>query len=158
MRQALKIVQKHFPNVKSVVDAKRSLIAEVTPADLKLAKRKDHAKCAMAVACKRSKSLDGMLVSTSIAYAIKGNKATRYVVPNNVNREVTAFDRGAEFALGVYRLFPPYHSKGIETRDTDRKGPDKRRGHHSKGKQKRQAYRVGVRVALGTGNGSNGKH
>src|SRR5271167_1978874 len=67
--RALGFVRKHFPNVKHVMDAKKDLIIEVTPRDLNTAKRKNHEECAMAVACKRSESLDGVIMALSTAYA-----------------------------------------------------------------------------------------
>lgn len=43
-------------------------------------------------------------MSISTAYLIKGDTATRYLVPNSVAREITAFDRNAVFEPGEYRL------------------------------------------------------
>lgn len=115
MSNALKNVQKMFPGVTEVVDAKRARVIEVEPQDLKQAKVKSHKGCAMAVACKRKLVLDGVIMARSTAYLIKGKKATRYHVPESVSREMVAFDRGADFAAGVYKLIPPDKPLGSRT-------------------------------------------
>lgn len=100
----LNTVQKFFPNVKVVVDAKMNAAIDVTEQDVKSSKLKSHKQCAMAVACKRKFHLDGVIISKSVAYLIKGNKARRFKVPESVAREVVSFDRGAGFSIGKYAL------------------------------------------------------
>lgn len=100
----LHTVQKFFPNVKSVVDANTDAFIDVTEHDVKSSKVKNHKACAMAVACKRKFHLDGVIISKSVAYLIKGNKARRFKVPESVAREVVSFDRGAGFSIGKYAL------------------------------------------------------
>jgi hypothetical protein len=104
---ALAKVRKFFPNVESVEDATESLKIEVTARDVSTSKRRAHSECAMAVACKRSQNLDGVIIATSTAYLIKGKDATRYNVPESVAREVVSFDRGASFEAGTYHLDVP---------------------------------------------------
>lgn len=101
---ALSNVQAAFPNVTKVVDAKKDTSFEVTKADTKSAAVRNHTACAAAVACKRKLELDGVIMSVSTAYLIKGNTATRYKVPEAVSREITSFDRDAIFEPGDYRL------------------------------------------------------
>jgi len=103
-RRSLAIVQKFFPKVTTVKDGTDDLEVEVTKQDATSSRKKDHNNCAMAVACKRKAKADGIIISISMAYIIKGNTATRYQVPNSVGREITAFDRGARFAEGNYEL------------------------------------------------------
>lgn len=103
-QQALNVVRKFFPNVKRVVDANRNAVIEVTAKDASSKAVKDHNACAMAVACKRKFHLDGVIISRSVAYLIKGNKARRFKLPESVSREVVSFDRGAGFAIGTYEL------------------------------------------------------
>ena len=105
--RALKIVQHYFPNVTKVKDAKKNLSIDVTKQDAKEAARRNHESCAMAVACKRKEHADGVIMSVSTAYIIKGNTATRYKVPESVSREIVAFDRDAYFEPGEYRLIKP---------------------------------------------------
>src|SRR2546423_938497 len=61
MPTALQVVQKFFPEVTEVEDAKRNSIIEVTTRDEKTANKKSHKTCAMAVACKRKFALDGVV-------------------------------------------------------------------------------------------------
>jgi hypothetical protein len=104
MASALSIVQKAFPHVNHVVDAKEDSVIEVTKRDTSSATVRNHKACAMAVACKRKMKLDGVIMSISTAYLIKDDVATRYLVPASVSREITAFDRNAAFEPGEYRL------------------------------------------------------
>ncbi|CAM5998729.1 unnamed protein product [Sphagnum balticum] len=104
MATALSIVQQAFPNVNKVVDATEDSVIEVTRRDTSSATVRNHKACAMAVACKRKLKLDGVIMSISTAYLIKGDTATRYLVPTAVGREITAFDRNAAFEPGEYRL------------------------------------------------------
>ena len=76
----------------------------VTTADTKYAKVKNHEACAMAVACKRKLHLDGIIIARTKAYLIKGKRAIRFQVTESITREITAFDRGAEFLPGTYAL------------------------------------------------------
>lgn len=104
MPSSLNVVQKFFPKVKRIVDANTSAVIEVTKADASSKGIKDHAGCAMAVACKRKFHLDGVIISRAIAYMVKGNKARRFQLPPTVTREVVSFDRGGGFAPGRYTL------------------------------------------------------
>jgi hypothetical protein len=101
---ALNNVRKFFPQVKTVVDSTRNAVIEVTRGDASSRAVKNHSACAMAVACKRKFKLDGVIISRSVAYLIKGNKARRFKLPESVSREVVSFDRGAGFQPGKYHL------------------------------------------------------
>lgn len=139
----LKIVQKFFPKVKTVVDASHKALIEVSKEDTKSKGIKDHNNCAMAVACKRKFKLDGVIISRSVAYLIKGTQARRFKVPESVSREVVSFDRGAGFSPGKYELsaVPPSDKKSRET------GRD-RGNRHMKLKRKRHMT-INVRSVLG---------
>lgn len=101
---ALQTVQRFFPKVKTVTDATRIATIEVTKADASATGVKNHNECAMAVACKRKFHLDGVIISRSTAYLVKGTKARRFQIPPSVSREVVSFDRGGGFAPGCYTL------------------------------------------------------
>lgn len=88
MSSALRIVQEFFPNVDDVKDGKKTLTIEVSPRDAATSKKRAHKDCAMAIACKRSQHVDGVIVSRSMAYLIKGTTATRYHLPMAVQKEV----------------------------------------------------------------------
>lgn len=111
-RTSLSIVQKFFPNVLTVKDAKDNVMVEVTSKDVSTSNRRKHAGCAMAVACKRALFLDGVLIARSRAFLVKGAVATRFDVPGSVSREVVSFDRGSNFEPGLYQLSKPYHRLG----------------------------------------------
>lgn len=114
MSSALGTVKKYFPQVTDVVDATKAAQIQVTAGDVRASKRKKHAECAMAVACRRVTKCDGVIMSLSTAYLITGTKATRYEVPPSITKEIIAFDRGASFEPGVYKLHKPYHELGRE--------------------------------------------
>ena len=148
MASALDIVQKVFPNVTSVVDATKDNKIEVTKKDTTSATVRNHKACAMAVACKRKLELDGVIMSISTAYLIKGNKATRYKVPQAVSREIVAFDRDATFEPGEYHL--KAISKG-QTLGRD-KGPSFA-GTRTAPSSKRFRHKTdGIRSSLGSKN------
>lgn len=145
MSEALKIVQEYFPEVKRVVDAKEPIVVEVTPADTRSAKVRNHQACAMAVACKRAEGADGVIVSMSMAYVINGPLATRYRLPQSVIREVVSFDREAGFDLGEYQLSPPVPTGKL---GAVRGSNGKHTGE--KKKIKRVHHTGGVRTVLGS--------
>lgn len=125
MPTSLSIVQKFYPDVTKVVNAKKDLPIQVTPKDVNLSAAKDHKACAMAEACKRHMKIDGAVISTRTAYLIKGNVATRFDVPEYAAREIVAFDRGAGFAAGRYALKKPapraQHGAGKRKQSWDRR-------------------------------------
>lgn len=110
--KALYNVRKFFPKVAKVTDASKGIEIEVTKRDDQTSKRNDHAGCAMAVACKRTLHLDGVIISRSVAYLVKGDEAVRYDVPESTTREVISFDRGGGFDPGVYKLDKPERKLG----------------------------------------------
>lgn len=104
-KSALGIVQRYYPLVTKVVDAKTNEAIKVTAADCAYSRKKDPASCAMAKACKRD--FDGAIISTAVAYLIQGTVAKRYKVPESVSREIVSFDRSHAFAPGDYELRAP---------------------------------------------------
>src|SRR5215472_13398933 len=101
-RVALATVRKFFPGVTKVNDADSNQHVTVDSKDQKTAKRGDHNDCAMAVAAKRETKSDGVIISRSTAYLVKGKTATRFALPASVAKEVVSFDRSGEFASGEY--------------------------------------------------------
>lgn len=135
---ALKIVQKYHPEVEEVVDATKAVTINVTSADCKAGEMKDPSACALAHAACRT--YDGAIISLSVAYLIRGKRATRYRVPGYTSRELVAFDRNNRFEPGKYTLLPvsPWHLLGrIVTPGKKVKYPKKRAQAH---------YTVGVRA------------
>jgi hypothetical protein len=105
--RSLGIVKKFFPQVAHVIDADSNAAIEVTPKDVRDSKRKNHSSCAMAVACRRARDLDGVIISIHTAYMIKGDTATRFTLPQSISREIVSFDRSGDFQPGQYYLSPP---------------------------------------------------
>jgi hypothetical protein len=101
-KSALKTIQKYHPEVTRVVDGTKPIKVSVTTKDCKNARKKSPGNCAMAKAFKRE--YDGAVISMSVAYLIDGKKATRYLVPQSVSREIVSFDRHHDFAPGEYSL------------------------------------------------------
>lgn len=140
---ALRIVRKFFPAVATVKDGSSAIRIKVTGEDEKKSRKKDHNECALAVACKRMKHLDGVIISRTTAYLVKDRTATRYYLPESVQKEIVAFDRGGGFSPGEYILKPHQkplgeHSGGRETGNGASNGPSQVKH-----------YTVGVRTVLG---------
>lgn len=146
---ALNNVQAVFPNVTKVVDAKKDAHFEVTKADGKSAAVRNHTACAAAVACKRKLELDGVIMSVSTAYLIKGNVATRYKVPEAISREITAFDRDAVFEPGEYQLkaIPESIRLGSAKGPAPKSSPKSGNGNLSK---KFRHKTEGIRASIGS--------
>jgi hypothetical protein len=143
--RSLQIVKKFFPKVSEVVDATKDVTIEVTKRDQSIAHAREHSSCAMAVACKRALALDGVIISISAAYLVKGEQATRYAVPEQVRREIVAFDRGASFAPGDYRLITPNHPVGKA------RSPGDNGTHSGNGKATPpKHFTEGIRAVLGS--------
>src|ERR1051326_6531211 len=87
MPDALKIVQKFYQNVTAVKDATKSLEIQVESKDVKSSSVRNHKECALAHACKRLQDVDGVIMSVSTAYIIKGDIAYRYQVPETASRD-----------------------------------------------------------------------
>jgi len=140
VKSILGIVQKYYPEVTSVKDAKKGVTIEVTKGDSKNSKSNAPRECALARAC--SRRFGGAIVSISRAYIIHGRKALRYTVGQAISREVVSFDRNHDFAPGMYRLLPP--SPTVRLAKDSRKRPSGRRAKGSS-RVKRTVHRT-VRV------------
>ena len=149
-RTTLSIVQKHFPKVTKVIDAKQNLEIEVTAGDGNASKRRSHEECAMAKACKRAYHADGVIVSRTMAYLIKDTLAVRFTLPPSVTREIVAFDRGGSFGPGVYHLSVPSTSDRAEYYQKKNKARINKDGSTGQS-TKRPNYHItqGIRSVLG---------
>jgi hypothetical protein len=145
MPTALQVVQKFFPEVTEVEDAKKNQLIEVTKRDESVANKKSHKTCAMAVACKRKFDLDGVVISVGRAYLVKGNKARRFMLPPSVSREVVFFDRDGGFEPGEYELSAV--SPTLRLGHAVRNGKGGGRGNY----ERRHVHKTGgIRTALGS--------
>jgi hypothetical protein len=147
---ALAIVRKHFPKIVEVVDATEPIVIEVTKRDETASKRRDHEVCALAVACKRSEKLDGVIVSVGRAYLVKGTRATRYTMSQHAQREIIAFDRGGGFSAGAYTLNTPKAGARLGDRvERVHEAGNLDVAHKAKGVRRTYQYTEGIRTVLG---------
>ncbi len=99
------LIKEHFPKVKNIVDATKTIEIEVLPQDAVHGRRKDPEECALAKACLRTRIAEGAIIGLAFSYLINGDTAVRYKTSTAVAREITSFDRHKEFAAGVnYKL------------------------------------------------------
>ena len=149
MSDTLANVRRYFPNVQHVRDAKESIAIEVTPQDANPSKKRKHSECAMAVAAKRNYKLDGVIVSRSLAFLVKGTEAVRYQLPPSVAKEVVSFDRGGGFAPGSYKLSRPTKAHRLGSRK-NRKGYGAPNMHPGEGDPIKMRHATeGIREVLG---------
>ncbi len=113
-KNAVRMINKFFPRVTNVKDADDDVQVQVTSNDDRGSKKKNHAECALAVACKRQQKADGVLVSVSTAYIIKGDTAIRLKLPESASREVISFDRDGGFEPGNYTLKKPCATERLD--------------------------------------------
>lgn len=96
-----------------VIDATSPIKLHIELVDIKGARKNDPAQCAAAKAIARTMKTDAkVFVSRTYVKAKDGKKWVRYMTPENVSREVIAFDRGSSFEPGEYQF--PKPSKGNE--------------------------------------------
>jgi hypothetical protein len=145
---SLRIVKHFFPKVTKVNDAHENAIVEVTGKDTSHSKVKDHSACAMAIACKRTFKADGVIISVNTAYLIKGDTATRFILPESIAREVVSFDRNAGFDEGVYQLSKVSKSRELGI-DKHRSQKDRHTGTGTSTAKVFKHFTQGVRGSLG---------
>lgn len=142
MATALKIVQRFHPDVEQVVDATRNTVIEVTKRDINTQARRNHTECALAIACKRTKDVDGVIIGLKFSYLVKGKKAVRYANPESASREIVSFDRTGDFAPGVYHLAKVPETSKLGAHSS----PAKRPAHSGSRVERAKAHRTeGVR-------------
>lgn len=147
-KSAINLVRSFFPKVTEVRDADKPAIVEVTQNDNRVANIKSHKTCALAVACKRSFSADGVLIGLTISYIIKGKIAYRYKNTDTISREITSFDRKAGFDIGFYQLTPLSPSCRLGVKHVNPNRPSGPKGRKTK---RFMHFTTGVRTALGRG-------
>lgn len=142
----LGIVRKFFPNVNKVTDADDDLVVEVTAQDVKHSSKKDHIRCAMAVATQRQLHSTGMIVSPSMAYVVTKKHAVRFRLPEAIRKEIVSFDRGAGFEPGQYKLEKPPKSARLGSRSE--RTESKSKNHSSSGKKRFVHLTQGLRTSI----------
>jgi hypothetical protein len=150
MPTALSIVKRFFPEVETVEDADESAYVEVVPEDSS-ADRKNHKACALAVACKRMFEMDGVIVSKTMAYLVKGSFALRYRLSQDASNSVVAFDQKGVFAPGMYQLARPFKGHRLGEH-SDKKIPEK---SHKRHHRIHRHLTDGIREVLGSAYGKS---
>ncbi len=77
----------------------------------------------------------------SRTYVKQGKQWVRYITPEAISREITSFDRGAQFEPGDYKLRKPAESERLEYERRGREGTHGSEG----GKKKYQHHTVNIR-------------
>jgi hypothetical protein len=90
-----------------VVDAVRPLDVEIKEMDCRKGQVKDPGACAAARAIIRKLHVSQARVHLGRTYVKRGQHWIRYMTPASLGREITAFDRGADFEPGTYRFSAP---------------------------------------------------
>jgi hypothetical protein len=146
MAKALNIVRYYHPEVRIVKDALKDKTFLVTKKDCREGTSMSVENCALARSIRRQ--YDGVILSLSVAYLVKGKCAHRYLVPVGLAREITTFDRDHDFVPGSYRLRAPYKCSRLGAhRDNENRKPQPPGSHN---KKKKRAHRTtGVRMLKG---------
>lgn len=143
-------VRNRFPEAKTVSDATERISIQVTAQDKRKAVPHDPSSCAMALACRRTRLVDGAWIGIGTSYILNGTHLTRYRTPHSVAREIVSFDRHADFAPGEYAL------ASVSESQTHQMGPRKGPSGRKTGTKKQRAFiprhrTVGVRGSAAAG-------
>ena len=144
----LRMVQHHFPFVKTIKDADTPVIVTVRQSDISAAAKKAHNACVMAQACRRDMKADAALITISRAYIVFGDEAVRYDVSTSTQREIIAFDKGAAFSPGQYALLPVCGTDRLGAK----KGPPPTERPRERSRRKPAVFTTGIR-AMASGSG-----
>jgi hypothetical protein len=136
-----------FPKALTISDAKKDLTIEITAHDCELGKRKNHRGCAAARSVKRILKLDSVAVGRSTLYCNKAGHLTRYIIPQSLQKEIVAFDRGAPFAPGIYVIKKPWGNNRRVAQAKQKPHPTKNPGTRGK-KAKIRHFTTGIRAIL----------
>lgn len=141
-------VQKYAKdNGLKIVDSKSDMTVEVSSADVRKSKAKEHDACVLAQACKRNNpGFKKVFVFRSVAYALKNKQLLRFATTASTKRAIDIFDPTHQFAPGTYTFTAPRigHKRGER-----KKRADNKRGRHdavkSKGTHRVRVEMEGVR-------------
>jgi hypothetical protein len=139
-------MEVHRVGGRNCIDATSTIEIEITEQDTRFANRKDPTNCVMARACMKQESTDAIVHISRIYLKVKDKDLwTRYGVDGSLRTEIIAFDRGGDFAPGIYMLHTLQPCKKL--------GADKRkRPNHPKNKvRKTPVVLRGVRTSANFG-------
>lgn len=113
-----------------IEDADHGYVLEIKKNDILGASKADASNCAAARALKRCLGAEARVYLTR-TYIKVGKKWQRFITPEAISREITAFDRGAQFEPGEYILNPPAPTQKLTYRAKPT-GPKKDKGKPSR--------------------------
>lgn len=91
-------------NEEVIIDAVTPFPFRIDDEDINKGNRKDFNNCAAVLACERVDGVEAAKIGKSISkLRIKG-QWYRYKTPRNLLQEIIAYDRGGQFAPGMYEL------------------------------------------------------
>lgn len=114
-----------------VVDAIAELHFKISKTDKRGARPLDPQKCVLFKAIKRQFKADGVRAYRSKLYVLKEKKWVRFNVPNMLRTQIVAYDQGAQFEEGAYRLDPPTPADVLGARDKYNRTNDARTSHET---------------------------
>ena len=137
MTNALNKVRKMFPNVKQIVDAPESLTIPVEAIDCTKGRKKSPDRCALAQACIRHQIAEGAIIGMSTSYLIDKDTAYRFKTSPSLGREITSFDRHADFQPGDYTLsrMPETSKAPAQKKYAEKYKAERDRGHKRNGRK-----------------------
>lgn len=113
-------------NGKPVVDARSPVVITITKRDCINGDTRDPGSCAAARALVREvPKCTKARVHLGRIYVEVGARWYRYKTPMSIRSEIIAFDRGAEFSPGEYKLSPLCPSEQAGARALRAKSPSK---------------------------------
>jgi hypothetical protein len=113
---------------KKVVDARAGMVLTITKRDCVNGNNRDPGSCAAARALLREvPRCTKARVHLGRIYVEVGERWLRFQTPGSIRSEIIAFDRGAEFSPGEYRLNPLCPSNREGARAKRAKSPSKRK-------------------------------
>lgn len=129
-----------------IIDSKTNMKLHVGKAELSAAKRKRPNSCALAQACMQKEGVKEVRIHLSRAY-VRTNDLNwqRFMVGDNLRREIVAFDRGGKFMAGDYELRHITPSARLTGKAQGSENNNKKKS----GRRRKRAYNPTQDVRLG---------
>lgn len=111
-------IKKNKPRLMEglpVKDAANPLMIHIKQCDIDGSAKADAGNCAAARALKREVGSEARVFLTR-TYVKVGKVWARFKTPPSISREIVAFDRGAQFEPGEYKLNPPSKTERLDYR------------------------------------------
>jgi hypothetical protein len=129
-----------------IVDAKRDLTINITPADIKRAKPKQPGACAVAQACMRESGFECRVHMSRMYVKTAPNRWERFFISPFTRTEIAVFDRGGRFepVTVIAQKVPPGSTiEAVATRNAARNTHTKPTGQKRRPHVNLKGVRVG---------------